>query len=397
MQLRDRLESYDIDEAGPGGEQERSVMRDFETFVSLIIAADTRELEIMYPSQGETSMSDITNAYQDVIDHIGQALPKVQAGLSATQTPTPQSVSSQSGRNLSSPTSTRRSSIESNPQDACEVDGDDNDISVAVSAEVRYRIRTSIRETKFVMNMKRSVAEVFKASFAADVPDLTRYLDDERVFAKRALDRLAFGQRDILVDTSELAAADFDSVVSTAGVYIRKQPERSDRQVTTDDIVITRNRIEENPDSLLLTYLADGDSDAELFNKYQYRVDWTLKGGVEITGEWQDRESAQIPLAPPVKLRTLTISLDPDFVERENIAAVTVRLYSNYGGKTEVQEVQIQPNEQEGSYSTATAVITPRGSFDYEIEKIFARRGQSTVRTERELTSDTYIILSSLN
>jgi len=379
--------------------RERGIMESYVTHISNVIAVETRELEHLMFGIDETSLLAIKDAYQNVLNHINRALPDVESAITETASADENRPSDTLSRE-GSPTLNRLPrgpnlvSVGTNSAEACRPKEDTSNTSVAISAEVRYRIKTSIKELKFSMNMKRSVAENFKASFAADVPDLTRYLNDERVFAKRALDRLAFGQRDIIVDTSELAAADFDSVVSTAGVYIRKEPELSGREVKTDDIVITRARVERNPDDLRLTYMADGDNDADLFNQYQYKVDWTLKGGVEITGEWQSRESAQISLAPPVKLRRLSLSLDPDFVERENIAAATIRLYSSYGGKTEVQEVLIQPSEEDGSYSTTATVITPRDNFDYEIEKIFTRRGHPTVRSPRTLTSDTYLILS---
>ena len=261
----------------------------------------------------------------------------------------------------------------------------------SVSAYVGYRMKEVKQTGSFRQDMTKYSAQTFSLRFDQNIGDMTRYLEDERVFSEQALDQMVFSQRQVFVEASEIDIGDFSSFLNSATVELRKEHEGG-RAPSTDDIVIRKQTFEDA--DYRLTYLSNGDRDPVRFAEYDYKVDWNYTGGVSFPGEWRTQSAPIISLSPPMVKQEIDIRLDPLFVAESDVGGVTVRLSSTHDGR-EIRGpvIRLSPDD-DGGYSASTTVIVSRDdpTFAYKTD-ISHLDGRATSLPKRE-TQNTFIVIN---
>lgn len=275
-----------------------------------------------------------------------------------------------------------------------EDDVDQEEISMAIAVTASFRIKQVKRSGEYRLNMKKYKAEQFGLRFDAPIGDLRRYLNNEAVFVERQLDPMAFRQREIVVDVSNLSTEDFGSYLSSAVVQMRKQHESS--RTTTDEVRVASDTISSENADFKLVYVSDGDRDPVRFDNYEYRVSWRFDGGREEVTEWASRSQEDIGLTPPLMTKPVYVELDPDKVEELGIRSVTVRLFSLAEGASKPIEIRLRPSSVATDFSTTAYVLMPYNGFEYAYEVIWNLNSGDVVQSGRQTTSNTDLWVSDL-
>ena len=264
---------------------------------------------------------------------------------------------------------------------------------LTVSAYVAYRMKTVKQTGTFEQNMRKFKAQTFTLRFDQNIGNFTRYLNDNRVFVETALDQMVFNQQEVFVDIGELDNDYFDHALNSVTVSLRKQHENG--QISRDDLRFSKSTFTDPVAKLV--YISNGDRNADLFGRYQYKVDWNFKGGVEFKGEWTDHEGPSIPLSPPLALESIKINLDPEMVDELGVLGATIRPSSPVGDKQiRGKVVSLQPSvDGDDGYTTQVPILMARNEprVDYRVD--LTLEGGQAVSLEPHPSSSTLVIINS--
>jgi hypothetical protein len=258
---------------------------------------------------------------------------------------------------------------------------------VTVAAYVAYRLKEVRQSGRFEQSMKKYKPETFPVTFSSNVGDLRRYLDDERIFVERALDQMAFRQKQVVVNTSELDSSDFEDFLASVSVQLRKKHESG--RVSTDDARIARDTFDDSGADFRLSYVSDGDRDASLFEEFESKVTWNYLAGTTVEGEWETHDGPEILLSPPYRIQDLHVILDEGYVEENDVLGVSVRLYSLLEeGSVSLDPLMLRPQGDTG-FGQIVRILVPResGRFAYEAEFVSRRGGRTTTGKRESQTS----------
>lgn len=240
---------------------------------------------------------------------------------------------------------------------------------LTVSAYAAYRMKTVKQTGSFSQNMRKFKAQNFTLRFDENIGNFTRYLNNSRVFVETALDQMVFSQREIFVEYGEINSQYFDNALNSVIVTIRKEHENG--KVSRDDIRLAKGTI--NEPKLSLIYVSNGDRNADNFSRYQYKVDWNYKNGVQFSGGWLDHEGPSISLTPPLTLESVQVNLDPSMVDQLGVIGATIRTNSPIGEKLiRGPVISLRPaSDNDAGYSTQVPILmanhSPTVSYNIDL------------------------------
>lgn len=260
---------------------------------------------------------------------------------------------------------------------------------VTVSAYVAYRMKRVKQTGTFEQNMNKYKADTFSLRFDSNVGDMRRYLNNDNVFVVIPDDPLVFGQNDVFVDVSGIGSTDFGDFLTSTSIELRKEHQGGD--VTRDSVRLSRSTF--NDPNVRMSYISRGDTDADAFERYQYKVDWNYAGNVRIPGEWTDNSGNSIPVSPPLVKQSIQFNLDPVFADELGIVGVTIRTFGVYSDQRGVGPVLLmQPDGGANGYTASGYILVDpnTGLVDYAADITLSSGG--TERIERRTSSAIEVI-----
>jgi len=215
-----------------------------------------------------------------------------------------------------------------------------------VRVTIAFRYRKIERSGKFTFSMRQWNRVELPVRFAANVGDLSRYMDDARMFKRVSLNDPMFKQREIPVTVDVASEEAFASMLNAVTVTLRKRHQTG--KETLDEVTIQRADFSSGEVATLL-YGWDGDDDRERWLDYEQRVRWSYVGGPVIEGGWERTNAGALVLEPPLRPRELRLEADPGVLKEQGVRDVVVEVRYPAAGVERTANATVRPEEGVGS------------------------------------------------
>jgi len=108
----------------------------------------------------------------------------------------------------------------------------------------------------------------------------------------------------------------------------------------TGEVKFFEQQFAERGNRLSFKYGRVNEAATEWLN-YEYKTMWNFYGGVEWESDWVKTSDSVLTLTPPIRRRTIEISVDEDNILQNKIKAVAIQVKHNVYGKDILKEVVI--------------------------------------------------------
>jgi hypothetical protein len=214
-----------------------------------------------------------------------------------------------------------------------------------VRLTVSFRLRRIERSGSFTFSMKQWNRVELPVRFAANVGDLSRYMDDTRMFRRVSLNDPMFKQREIPVTVDVASEEAFAAMLNAVTVTLRKLHQSG--KETVDEVTIQRSDFSSGEVETLL-YGWDGDDDRTRWLEYDQRVRWSYVGGPVIEGDWQRTTAGALVLSPPLRPRELLLEADPEVLREQGVRDVVVEVRYPAGDGERTAHATVRPSDEVG-------------------------------------------------
>jgi len=165
-----------------------------------------------------------------------------------------------------------------------------------------------------------------------------KYGEDKRFFTVVSLDDPTFQERSIEVILDGQDASDFKNYINSVSVLFRKQ--RFSGAPMTGEVKFVDQQFAQSGNCLSFKYGRLNEASTEWLD-YEYKPRWSFYGGVEWEGLWTKTSDSVLTLSPPVRRRTLGISVDEDNILKNGVKALALQIKHRIYGKDILKEVVI--------------------------------------------------------
>lgn len=203
-------------------------------------------------------------------------------------------------------------------------------------------------------------------------------LNDKGHFRIINLDDPAYDQREILVQLDGQDAEDFNQFVNFVAVSLRKK--HQDGSTTVRELKIDKSNFIGSSNNFRMVYGNKGDSDRDQWLSFDYRIVWSLHGGLVHDSGWQEYTDGSyvITVGAPYQYREVTVDADPEMLADRDVRLVTLTFRSSLFGKDQTQQVTFKTSGA-GSLSQIIKYAHLPGDYEYDYEIVWRIRGGETV------------------
>jgi len=208
-----------------------------------------------------------------------------------------------------------------------------------ISVQLGYSFKRTKLSGRYEVDMRRRLREDREVVMSGNISGVYQnYGEDKRFFTVVSLDDPAFQERSIEVILDGQDAEDFKNYVNSVSVIFRKP--RLAGPVMTGEVKFFEQQFAERGNRLSFKYGRVNEAATEWLN-YEYKTMWNFYGGVEWESDWVKTSDSVLTLTPPIRRRTIEISVDEDNILQNKIKAVAIQVKHNVYGKDILKEVVI--------------------------------------------------------
>ncbi len=213
------------------------------------------------------------------------------------------------------------------------------EVKPIVSVSLGYTFKRVKMSGRYEVDMRKRLREDRDITMAGNIGGVfQKYGEDKRFFTIVSLDDPTFQERSVEVILDGQDAEDFKNFVNTVTVLFRKQ--RFSGAPMTGEVKFFADQFAQSGNRLSFRYGRLNEASTEWLT-YEYKPKWSFFGGIEWEGEWTKTSDSVLTLAPPVRRRTLEISVDEDNILKNNVKALAVQIRHEIYGKEIEKEVII--------------------------------------------------------
>jgi hypothetical protein len=213
------------------------------------------------------------------------------------------------------------------------------EVKPIVSVQVGYSFKRVKMSGNYEVDMRKRLREDRDVVMSGNIGGVfQKYGEDRRFFSVVSLDDPAFQERSVEVILDGQDAADFKSTINAVSVLFRKQ--RFSGPPMTGEVRFVDQQFAQSGNRQSFKYGRLNEASTEWLD-YEYKPKWSLYGGVEWEGEWTKTSDSVLTLAPPVRRRSIEISVDEDNILKNNVKALAVQIKHTVFGKDILKEVVI--------------------------------------------------------
>ncbi len=213
------------------------------------------------------------------------------------------------------------------------------EVKPIVSVSLGYTFKRVKMSGRYEVDMRKRLREDRDIVMSGNIGGVfQKYGEDKRFFTVVSLDDPTFQERSVEVILDGQDAEDFKSFVNTVSVLFRKQ--RFSGAPMTGEVKFFADQFAQSGNRLSFRYGRLNEASTEWLT-YEYKPKWSFFGGVEWEGEWTKTSDSVLTLAPPVRRRTLEISVDEDNILKNSVKALAIQIRHEIYGKEIVKEVII--------------------------------------------------------
>jgi tetratricopeptide (TPR) repeat protein len=227
------------------------------------------------------------------------------------------------------------------------------EVKPIVSVQIGYSFKRVKMSGNYEVDMRKRLREDRDIVMSGNIGGVyQKYGEDRRFFSVVSLDDPTFQERSVEVLLDGQDASDFKSYINSVSVLFRKQ--RFSGPPMTGEVKFVDQQFAQSGNHQSFKYGRLNEASTEWLD-YEYKPKWSLYGGIEWEGEWTKTSDSVLTLTPPVRRRTLQISVDEDNVLKNNVKALAVQVKHTIFGKDILKEVVINydkgdPLEAEYTY-----------------------------------------------
>ncbi|TVZ14878.1 hypothetical protein [Maribacter sp. MAR_2009_72] len=234
-------------------------------------------------------------------------------------------------------------------------------LGFGVNVGYQYKEHKTTGKSTMVFNGRSAVSRNHYITFNAGNL-FKKYGDNNTIFKDVPLWDPAFQQRDVYVGVDGNIEKEFDKMLNSVTVKLRKKHENGDE--TTKEILITKNTYKDSNGKIHMKYLNHDDTDQNEWLGYEYKTVWKFIGGGTYEEEWQEESSAMINLYIPFNRRKIELSGDLEILKNKNVRAVAVKIDYDFFGDTKTSNTMIYPSEE--SNGNKFEITLPKGVEDVD-------------------------------
>lgn len=213
------------------------------------------------------------------------------------------------------------------------------EVKPIVSVSVGYSFKRVKMSGNYEVDMRKRLREDRDIVMSGNIGGVfQKYGEDRRFFSVVSLDDPTFQERSVEVILDGQDAADFKSYINAVSVLFRKQ--RFSGPPMTGEVKFVDQQFAQSGNRQSFKYGRLNEASTEWLD-YEYKPKWSLYGGVEWEGEWMKTSDSVLTLSPPVRRRSVEISVDEDNILKNNVKALAVQIKHTVFGKDILKEVVI--------------------------------------------------------
>lgn len=213
------------------------------------------------------------------------------------------------------------------------------EVKPIVSVQVGYSFKRVKMSGNYEVDMRKRLREDRDIVMSGNIGGVfQKYGEDRRFFSVVSLDDPTFQERAVEVILDGQDAADFKSYINAVSVLFRKQ--RFSGAPMTGEVKFVDQQFAQSGNRQSFKYGRLNEASTEWLD-YEYKPKWSLYGGVEWEGEWTKTSDSVLTLAPPVRRRSIEISVDEDNILKNGVKALAVQVKHTLYGKDILKEVVI--------------------------------------------------------
>ena len=213
------------------------------------------------------------------------------------------------------------------------------EVKPIVSVQVGYSFKRVKMSGNYQVDMRKRLREDRDIVMSGNIGGIyQKYGEDKRFFTIVSLDDPTFQERSVEVILDGQDASDFKSYINSVSVLFRKQ--RFSGAPMTGEVKFIDQQFAQSGNHLSFKYGRLNEASTEWLD-YEYKPKWSFYGGVEWEGDWTKTSDSVLTLSPPVRRRTLEISVDEDNILKNAIKALALQIKHRIYGKDILKEVII--------------------------------------------------------
>jgi hypothetical protein len=213
------------------------------------------------------------------------------------------------------------------------------EVKPIVSVQVGYSFKRVKMSGDYEVDMRKRLREDRDIVMSGNIGGVyQKYGEDARFFSVVSLDDPTFQERSVEVILDGQDASDFKSYINAVSVLFRKQ--RFSGAPMTGEVKFVDQQFAQSGNRQSFKYGRLNEASTEWLD-YEYKPKWSLYGGVEWEGEWTKTSDSVLTLSPPVRRRTLQISVDEDNIIKNGVKALAIQVKHTIYGKDILKEVVI--------------------------------------------------------
>lgn len=241
---------------------------------------------------------------------------------------------------------------------------------------VGFEYRKTRTEGTTVLRFDHAGTVRRRALMTFNLGDLYRvHGDDPRFFRAVNLGDPTFQQREIRVAVDGSLLPEFDRLVNSVTVTLRKR--HGSGEDTVRELVLDGTSATALDHRLVYGWQQDHDRLDWL--EYEYRTQWSFEGGGRMASDWARTSAAMIDLFAPYRRRTVQLVGDAQGLAAHDVRAVVVQVSYPFFG--EIRREQQVVRVDSGQVPEPFEITLPLGQLEYEYAVTWILEG------DRRLTS----------
>jgi len=230
-------------------------------------------------------------------------------------------------------------------------------------AHVGYRMKDLRWEGQTVLDFNHRARVRRNAYITFNIGDLyRRYGDDSAFFRAVNPTDPTFDQREIHLTVDGELASEFEQLIDSASVTLRKRHAGGD--ITIEERVINAASVESDTSPAPLVYGWRDDTDRLAWLEYEYRTHWHFRGGGTYVSDWTRSDAAMIQLYAPFQRQRVQLVNTGLDLSALGVRAVVVNLDYPFFGTLRREQIVVR-GDQPGM-ENAVEITLPRDVFDYD-------------------------------
>ncbi|TAE60130.1 MAG: hypothetical protein EAZ89_01810, partial [Bacteroidetes bacterium] len=170
-----------------------------------------------------------------------------------------------------------------------------------------------------------------------------RFGTNPAFFRDVALYDPSFQQREVFVGIDGSLEKEFDKMINSVTLTIRKQHENG--QETLKEILINREGMQKFEKPVSVAYLNQGDENRLNWLEYEYRQTWNFVGEGAYTTPWQRENGSMVNVFTPYRRRRIDLEGDIQSLAAKGVRAVTIQISYNFFGRPRQERLTFRPSD----------------------------------------------------